>query len=369
MMNRIFALAGILNLVLLFSGCEEAIGGFEEYVGVNLLEYNSGAAVHDFVSGDWILTDGTYVALADRSGTLPVDTAGLPSTADVSNLEIPNLAANGDFNGGTAGWATEAGTTALIHTGVNAIDTDTLQFSITNQLNQINFDLSALADGLVAQASYRFLFSFRGTAITVFEVNDTVSAYRSWNTNADGLGNLYAFPYDISSYSVVVNENTNTPTFSIGSVDSDIRSVQSEGYLDNFRVVRTDVPSASGLPSAIYYEVLLDETGRAPLVSGTYRFSVWIREEETLGANEFHPNGVTLRINDLTTNGAGANASFNRDAGWAAWQKISATLSIDIESSYIATDPILRLSVMPTVYNDQDCGIMFIAQPTLSLIP
>ena len=367
-----FLLITSVLLVIFFAGCQEAVGGFEEYAGVNLIE------THPFdppVPTDWLLSNGTYVNFTDRTAA---DATGLPSSADISGLTIPNLAANGDFENGTTGW-TNGGFTSIAIDG-GAIDGNTLDYAVNDAGAMITYNLLTLTD-FDATSSYRFLFSYQMKsgygAYLFFEVNDGASEISDlWKPEPATTTLSYEFPYDAPGDSSVVSQLDGSPFFAIGSVLGSPDVSTQAGYLDNFRVIRTHVAptlitdATTVLDKSVYFDVPLVETGRLPLVSGTYRFSVWIRREESafltpLTQNSFQSNGISLRMANLG-DGSSHTAFIPADSSWSSWQKVSVTGSLEIDSS---TDPALRLSIMPTLGIDQDCGTMLVAVPELMLIP
>ena len=371
--GQIYILLTIL-ISLTIVGCSEVTGGFEEYAGVNLID---GHIFDPGINTDWQISDvtGTYINFTDRNAF--ADDTGLSAdaiaAADKSGLNIPNLVPGGvtagDFENGITGWTANGNTIAVDSSsaidGINSLD-----FNVDDPSTMITFDLTTLTDFDIT-ASYRFLFSYRlqsgnGTSL-YFEVNDGSTAFSDlWTIKPPDTSNAYSFPYNSGTSSSVVSGLSGSPVFAIGSVGT--VSTQA-GYLDNFRVVRTDVSPTPLLDKSIYFNVPLTEAGRLSLVSGTYRFSVWIRNEDTnlvtpTVANTFPSNGVTLRMESLSQNGH--TALFTTDSSWSSWQQISVTGSFEVDTT---TDPAIRLSIMPALYNDQDCGIMLIAYPQLMLIP
>ncbi len=363
---------------LVFSGCSEVTGGFEEYAGVNLLEYNSGASVHDFVSGDWTdaAADANYF-VANFADT-PPDSTGLPAAVvNCASLEIPNLVTNGDFeNGGTANWSTAGGNTAASD-GLSELDgTFSLWFStLASQANMVEYDLTSLPDGFVNNANYYFQFDFKGINVNRFEINggntgglDTQYFSPPWEQSTEGGSYVRYSIGDVTSDTLVSDSGSATPCFSIGTQNPDLQQGQ-EGYLDNFQVVRADIDKW------IYFEVTLEETGRLALVSGTYEFSFYVRTDTTRTTptvlNTFLPTAVAVQIEDLTPYpNSNSWTSTAYASGWdASWQQISVhTELIDIETSVAPADPVLRLGICPTDFFNQASGLLFISTPTLSLV-
>ncbi len=363
--------------VLFLSGCAEVTGGFEEYAGVNLI---NGHVFDPLVNTDWQLSNasGFYINFTDRSAVADTGlSADAIAAADQSGLSIPNLVPvgnAGDFENGSiaADWTTN-GNTVLLDSSSTITDTYCIDYSVDDADTMITYDLITLTD-FDTTASYRFLFSYKmqassGTSL-YFEVNDGTSRLSDrWTIEPPDTANSYRFPYDSGTASSVVSGFSGSPVFAIGSISGSSSVNTQAGYLDDFRVVRTDVSATGLLDKSIYFDVPLTEAGRLPLVSGTYRFSVWIMNEEAslvtpTVANTFPSTGVTLRMESLSQ--SGHTALFTADSSWSSWQQISVTGSLEVDST---TDPSIRLSIMPTLYNDQDCGIMLIAYPQLMFIP
>lgn len=370
-MKQTLALTVILILVLTFSGCEEVTGGFEEYVGVNLLEYSDGALVHDFASGDWAYQDPAaspvYMNFAPGA---TADVSGLPAaTADISIIEIHNLAQNGNFeNAGLPGWST-GGTGTFTHNAAGMLDQDSMYFdTLTAPADPINFDLTALADGFINNSTYNFSFDFLGKNINAFSVNndaaDTDFFIPPWEMTTEGGSFVRYNLSDIAAATVIEDPGVANPVLSIGSRNI---SRGQEGYIDNLKITRTDVEKW------IYTELTLEEAGRLNLISGTYRFSVYIRFEDAAETSPnvdlFNASGVSLCIEDLSPYGSGEIRSIAADAGWSSWTEVSVTGYVDIESTILPGDPVIRLSISPALYYDQEPGRLLIAAPSLTLIP
>jgi hypothetical protein len=144
-----------------------------------------------------------------------------------------------------------------------------------------------------------------------------------------------------------------------------------DGYMDNLRMLRTDIENR------IVLEVPWSAGGTRPdLVSGFYRFSLYIKNipPAELPANEFQSKSVTLGI--LNTPG-GLNSIYNQavhqsnDAGvnWDEWTQISVDSFLQVDRlATDPTDPVIFLCITPTNVQSapfKDVGSILIAAPGL----
>ena len=365
----------LLSFSLLLNSCQEALGGFEEYAGQNLIPAD------DLTSANWQLSiiDNDYLIYTSPAA-FAGDTSALPWNTDISRLEVPNLAVNGDFEAGLANWSVNAPNTitrfdSLDGThGALAIDDWSLYFSQLDRSELINFDLAAgLLDGFVDNGIYAIRFDFRGRYINQFDVNNGsgngsyLQAPWQYDTGTDLSFPLLSFPDDVAGDGTIVDIlGAASPFFSVGTQIVGAQLAQL-GYLDNFKVVRTDVDKW------IYLDVPLIAAGRSELVSGTYEFSVYVRDDPQLTPtvpNAFAAVGISLRLQDLTPYPQGEGwRFFAADGSWTDWNRISVIASINIEESVADTDNVLQLAICPTDIGDQIPGRLLIAAPTLSLVP
>ncbi len=129
----------------------------------------------------------------------------------------------------------------------------------------------------------------------------------------------------------------------------------------------------------IFFDVPYQETAGLPLVSGAYRFSVWIKAEidgqVTPGvSNRYRASGIVLEIDDDITD----IASGTQEAIYLSisdqWTRISVTkpdVFIDNDPLPADTDTMIQLRITPiTTYTgggSMPLGSLLVAEPTLEL--
>ena len=373
-MKQTFALTAILILLLTFFGCEEAVNYLDEYSGQNLIPAD------DFNSATWqpSTADPNYLVFA------PVvfggDTSALPWNTDISRLEIPNLALNGDFEQALTNWNVVTNTLTRFDSadathGTYAIDDWSIYYNTQSDKSElVEFDLNTgLLDNFVDQGLYTFRFDYRGRYTSYFEVNDGSAnsnyADTPWRQETNDITfPLTTFPDNVVGEAVIYDEGTVPAYFSLGTQKQSQQRSQT-GYLDNFKVVKIDEDKWISL------DVPLEAVGRSNLISGTYQFSIFVRYEETanltpLTDNAFPAEGVSLRMVDTTPYPQGAGWTYYpADASWSDWKQITLTSEVNIESSVASGDIVFQLDLMPTNIGDQSPGRMLIAAPTLTLVP
>ena len=140
------------------------------------------------------------------------------------------------------------------------------------------------------------------------------------------------------------------------------------GYMDNLRMVRTDIDNKIILPVPYRAE------GRPDLESGTYKFSVYIKHVETLPLNEFHAQSVSLGM--AATDGGlhlvENHAIYHSDdpgADWSNWTEITVESFLQIDTPpEDPEDPAVYLTITPTniqLAQTKDVGSILVASPQL----
>lgn len=365
-LKYLLALLGIMALLIPLS-CD--FGDYwEQYAGINLI---SGLGFD--AEGRWVLSEqsGTYLAYARvdaAEGITPP--AEAPAGSGVYRLEIKNLKPDGDFEetplGTTpAGWSMISGPDpVIIDTGPYRINGRTLEIVLTTD-RTARFSLSGIP--FVEGGNYRFLYSYRSSAATPI---DLILNGTSWSFNTQ---NPVAFPED---YQLSVFPYTSeTQQLEYGNYN-----YNGSLYIDNFRVVRTD------LLQGLYFSLEPDDPQLVqPLLDGRYKFSVYARLEgpagSPLGDNSFAASSVSLGMYlvDAETRPpyeGGARKAFTADVlseEWTLLEIYSETWS----SIFNLSDPagtdikILILAVTPTNTLDEnsfDAGRVLLSYPVLEYI-
>ena len=359
MRKLIFILTAFLPLL----SCSDSPADLSEYQGKNYIESTPLDAA---LETDWVRTDvsGTYISF---TAVVPASTTGLPAgTTDYSRLEILNLLPDGGFDGDITGttpdnWTVTGGTGTVVAGDADTIHpgNNSLRFNI-NATQRIYFDLdTVLTDGAVDNADYLINFKFNravSNLTAVFEYNDNAAQYSGgiWKpkTTVASSGNNY----DIFNESLITAKATGD-YLSIGSIPADDDS--QSGNIDDVKVVRVDMPYNIDLT------VPYTASGRPELISGKYRFSIYVMKEDSADINPATPNRfpaetVTLYINNDPT---AVDVTSVTDS---VWVKISAEQFIQItENDTISLSVTPNNSTSPYL---RDAGSILIAAPELYYI-
>ncbi len=354
---------------------------FPEYRGVNLI------ANHGF-GADWVSDQSLpYMVFEEASadaGSAP------PSSGAVYRLEILNLMPNGDFESTTVGqhplgWtATDSDVTYYVSENKNAefaIEGKSLYLTFPKSDSRLNFDLrntnTGLSDGFKEGATYLWRFLFRSEKEKLItEINNNADAagiLTTWNQSRVGTeADIQTFPASNIAYpEVSVNQGFQNYYFCIGTLSYE-QTPQTAG-IDNIRITRTD------LPYMIRLGLLYSETGRLPLLSGTYRFGVYIKADSKVTPaypNRFPAQAVSLGI-DSSASGMLSPAVYKpTDSGvdWSDWTFVSGEfrLQIDPPASGAENEPVITLFLSPSNYVNgfwgKDIGSILIADPYLEFV-
>ena len=371
----------IITLSILIS-CSD-VPDLSEYQGVNYIE-NSNFATINWTSDDPV--QGAYHYMGFNTDSAGVAAApgiaiftGLPNntdSGDISRLEIFNLVTDGDFEDGTAGWDNNGSGATFAQNNLSTnrvhddVGNDSLRFTIPVETDILRFDLSTLNDTFIAGQNYiARLFFTRSTKndTVVFEYNDGLTPaisnpYKVWTPKVQTGwitdDSLYtSFPDD-------ENLNTNITAeagarFCINSFNTTIDKFHDEGFIDDFRIIR------SGLDYYIKLTVPFTAPGRPDLYSGTYRFAVYIKGEASgdisPAQDRFRSSRISLGIDNNIT--GFSTSSYNN----TTWTQISVEKFIQINDG----DTIeLKLSSADSTAlpNSLDIGSVLIAFPSLYYI-
>ena len=338
----------LLTLPLLIS-CPIA-DPFAELEGINLL------STEEIAFTGWAVGYSKTVAYDYLTFSTSTETG--PASGDtVRRIELVNLVPNGDFEAAISSeWSSDTGTppnTTSNHLNYNLGKNDRVNYNMTDASN-------GLLDGLVSEASYIIHFDIRSsiTGTSYFEYR---LPRHAWNVDIKSTTATYKFPaefHDIVDSSFTKSDSTSI--FSIGTIDG---GPTMAGYIDNLRITRTDVDSCLSIT------IPVTSTGRADLLSGMYKFTVYVKNDpdvtpttpnrmpaEYLTMCIASPDGAT--ISNLTAQ------SFSED--WSEWTACSVTGQIQIDND---AESALRLRVSPTdMYSasyKRTLGSLLISSPVL----
>ncbi len=397
-MKSIITITGITILFAIFA-CKPLGDLFSEYRNTNLLSDSA----KSFSSSDWTPDqDTTYMNYEEVSGTgyEPPDGFG---NATVYRLEIKNLIPNGDFEASTAGsapngWIAVNGgggtdTLQVVNSGDGQISGKTMYFKTNNSADRMDFNIrdttTGATDGFLTNASYLVRYDYRTDGQLYFEYNDTSISKYSWTfyggpngERPSSITNLIEFP-PASIYEdfpdITVGSAT-TYNFTFGSLDT-TKSGPQEGYIDNFRLVRTDITYKLRL-------TLATEDTLQPLISGWYRFSIYVKRDPSAGSNNrFQCDRITLGISGGGISESGGEITFDEstysnyavyydgqdDENWSNWSLLSVDCFVQIPENIPETEATLQLSITPTDDThgalNMDVGSILISSPSLVMSP
>ncbi|MFP4364780.1 MAG: hypothetical protein ACLFR1_13040 [Spirochaetia bacterium] len=376
--------------ILLFFSCDP-MDYFGGYRGTNLI------ASSGFGSGNWIraIEDDNYFRFEDASADAG-DTSALPDGAIVYRLEIPNLFPNGDFESTADGalpaqWArsdvSNPDTAQVIADPEYPINGNVFYMDINNPDSRVEAALhSVLTDSLSAEGLYTFRFDYR-TQLKMacsYTAHDLGHQYReiylpfggpagaSPNTGEEYTPNVFPPQTMLAEQEVSLEVPVATNTdywFSFGLFGgTDDSGEAQDTYIDNFQVFRTD------LDYWLELHLTTDNLSEEPVISGNYRFRVYVKDDPTSGTNNrFTANEVTLSI--FGNGGASGTKTirevFNREESWSDWTEIV----VDLPKAQLTesdTETVLLLRIAP---GDQENtlnmrpGSILIADPSLELFP
>ncbi|GEM_PF-2511399 len=404
-MKRYFYLAGtvlfVSVLAFFLSGCPNNEDLFPEYRGLNLIQ--------DIPLSVWEPDQSSvYMNYEQVSGSGYEPPTGHDG-ADVYRLEINNLIPNGDFEASIVG-AAPAGWTAVngggavdtlevidqgnLGSGVASgiIDNNTMHFSLDNALDRIDFDLrdavNGAVDGLVADASYLVRFNYRTGGQLYTELYDSSgSVYNSTFFGGENGGTTNISLTNLLEYPPSELKGP-FPDITIGSSSSYYYSFgykyttgsgPQEGYIDNFRLIRTDIAYRLRLTLSFASDTPY------PLLSGWYRFSIYVKRDPSAGTgNRFQSDRVSVGISGggVASNGETFDeSSFTNHQqyydgvdgqDWSGWSQLKVDLFLQIPISSDDTK-VMQLYVSPTDDSigslKKDIGSILISSPSLEMYP
>ncbi|MCL2293958.1 MAG: hypothetical protein FWC36_03735 [Spirochaetes bacterium] len=314
--------------------------------------------------------DGTSYTPADLDDLLAFGIApGLPQTTlergDIARLEIFNLVEDGKFHSGIAGWEARTSTGAIGGANISHVLAPVfpsaargLRYEFTSASPyRVNFNLNTVRDTFLLGQEYIIRLNFYRqvpNSLTHFQFReelprwDTTSA-QDWN----------------AGYTRFPDENAPSSRAVARGFDDFFSIIYShlniEGYIDNFRVVRS-----SNINYYLKLTIPYSAPGRPNLTSGRYRFTVYFKKDPTaddLTIDRFHSSRVSLGIG--RTQSTATIRSFD-----ASQLSATAWTPLHVEQFFqIRSGDSLVLLISPTDVtggvNTLDIGSVLIAFPEL----
>ncbi len=372
-------------IVLASCSSESRFGAYE---GVNLVSAYS-------LGTDWVPDYNTASSpSAANSGGIYMtyeDSGETYNGAPAYRLRTVNLFPNGDFED-----VTKAGTHAdwlnsdATYTSYSVATTDVIQGSysltcrISNQSALIYFPLDSLADAFPEKIPYTFRFSLAyldNKSNAAFEINGStvlsdVQKTLSLANPSGAADTTFTYPDDFTDSpfdNTTFRNDAATPLyFYLNTLSvTDARGPQSVS-LDKIRFLRSD------LGYKIRLKLFRTAAGRLELLSGTYRLSVYVKQDPNAGAsNVFPASRISLGINrtyDSVTKTFLDDGSkgIAATSDWSGWTQVSATFKNVQVDTYGSAYPCLELTISATDSAGdatRDVGSILISSPSLEFLP
>ena len=314
--------------------------------------YDNKNLVSHFDFTDWARDqDSTYMDWAEVSAAAAGGTSGLPDeSAKIYRLEMKNLVPGGDFGSAAtiadAGWTVTGGSLSLATSTV--LGSRALAFTIDSSGEYAEFKLDSTA---VNNSSYLFRFDLTSTntGSLAFQTKTDISS-PEYKPSIKTANHIYRVPEDFEADEIPSTE------FSVydNSTDS-FRIIYSggntTGYVDNFRIVKTDQTHYSRLSLPYTDENRVDDLA---LIGGTYRFSIYVKADPQAGSgNHYAADAVTLLMesfddqNPSSVSTPPTSFSSSDYSGFSEWTKLSVDMETQITIPEDGTSTVLRLSVCP----------------------
>ena len=364
----------VIFISIIFFSCSDE-SYFGEYEGVNLI---SG---HTF--SEW--TADQIAPYMNYASTVLVSPPSAYPSNEVHILEIANLMPNGDFGSGLVTPWVDGGTALTFEISAgNEIDGNTMHFIANDLTDRVEINIRTNAtDGFNVDASYLIRFDYRTVSGITFEYNDGASSLSTGKSGGgvDGgtispsFSNLNSFPN--------VNLLSDFPDISVGAAANYFYSFGSytgvqqqtqEAYIDNVKLIRTDIDQKIRIVLAAQGDTV------EPLISGYYRFSVYIYNDISLIAqpNRFAANGVTLSVvsgiynvltSTLTTSDYSTSESFTdgTDGDWSNWTEVHTDLYIQFDPEDGVELVICPMDILQDM--NMNSGALIISSPRFILFP
>jgi len=359
-------LAAVAAAIVLASCSPES--RFGAYEGVNIVSAYS-------LGTDWVpdYNDGIYMTYEDSGETY--------NGAPAYRLRTVNLFPNGDFETGTStDWTPNSGATI----SVGASNLIQGSYSATCDVNtsgsNISFLLDHLIDGFLVNVPYtfRYAIAFLQGNDAKIEINTLTDAGAGRHTTKPSKPETesayYAYPEDF-----LTEENNNNFKRSDATQWYLYVNTLAEGEgdtqhiaLDKIRFLRSD------LGYKIRLRLFRTAAGRLELLSGTYKLSVYVKQDPNAGANNVLPaSRISLGINRAYDS---VTAAFLDDGSkgiaaaseWSDWTKVSATFKNVQVDTYGDAYPCMELTISATDSASdatRDVGSILISTPFLEFLP
>ena len=355
-MRKLFVFTLISAVLVISSSCG-IFDHFSAYSGKDLISHLD--------LNNWSAAFGDPYMDYSETTAAAAGTTGLPdSTALIYRLENKNLMPDGDFEAATpgtlpTGWtetnANVADAVAVVGAPING---QALQFAEI-QDEYLTFDISNISDSSIISSNYLLRFDLLGdyTGSYFFRVED--SGYiNTYSSTIEDNSILYTFPSAFST--VPLTEfliRSNTTVFNINFAAS--QNLQS-GYIDNFRIIKSDQDQDISIEIAYYNENRIDGLD---LISGWYRFSLYVKADPSAGANNiFDSNAVTLSITALDSEGLASSSesacfSASDYSSFTDWTNIYIDTNLQIIVPDDAETTVIRLAVSPACTTGGSIGL------------
>ncbi len=386
---------------------------FDEYDGENFL---SQTAWSDWaLMPDYSFESGT--SASDYMDFSPVNGETGPNGGEVYRLEIKNLLQNGDFSSGVVTpWkyynreapgtppaaASAPKMTITSYSGNNKAD-----FNL--QLNPGSFDDQLLirpstdlinGNTYLSGKNYFFLFNYLDSGIDKY----TLYFFSNWDTLATNpLENGKDYQTQAGQnypYTSIPEVDPNDPTkitlnrFTASGTGSNndylgFASKTQVGAFDEFRIVRSP---EGDFDLRLRLKMDVDHRPDLDLISGYYRFSVWVKQADLSGTtNTYHADRVEVGIHGYDSNNqlnvddvrvyyktqaladefATSTGTFSGD--WSSsWVELVLDSENLIQLPNVSTDSVFELTLSPSNPGSSDSswnrlspGTILISEPTL----
>lgn len=351
-----------------------------------IFDYFSGYAGKNLISHTTLSTwstshDAPYMGYESVSAAI-AGTTGLPdSSAQIYRIENKNLFPDGDFEAstagvapGSAGWSITAGTYLVrAETFPHPLNGNALYFDLDAN-EYISFDLNQLLDSAAIYNSYVIRFSISGSSTSdmTFVIEDaSTTNITTYSSSIPAANTAYSFPEDFSTIpqTEFIIHSDDTEFFRINSSTS---TLLPEGYIDNIRVVKSDQKQSLSVLLPFTDEDRIDSL---ELVSGWYRFSIYVKADPGAGtSNRFDSSAVTLTIeaiDDDNLAGSSYSESFRAEdySSFSTWTQVYIDANLQIDEPAAADGNVIRLTFCPSCSLGAalgfDAGSILISNPSL----